>query len=129
MVTMNHRLKGRLAEWAALMLLVVKGYRIRQRNWRAAGGELDLIAEQRGEVVFVEVKMRSSSLFGGAGAAVDLKKQRTMMRVASAYLSRFELWDRPCRYDIVTVEARSRFPFWTIRHFRDAFSSDLGRQL
>ena len=65
---MNRRLLGRLGEWAALALLLAKGYRPRHRNWRGAGGELDIVVERRREIVFVEVKARSSSLFGGAGA-------------------------------------------------------------
>ncbi|MEE4270499.1 MAG: YraN family protein [Thermoanaerobaculales bacterium] len=120
---------GRLGEWAALALLLAKGYRPRHRNWRGAGGELDLVAECRGEIVFVEVKTRSSSRFGGAGAAVGREKQRALARVSAAYLSRHELWDRPCRFDVVTVEKRRRFPYWSIRHHRNAFSTDLGRQM
>jgi len=126
---MNRRLLGRLGEWMALALLLAKGYRPRHRNWRGAGGELDIVAERRGEIIFVEVKTRSSSLLGGAGAAVDQKKRRTLTRVSASYLSRHELWDRPCRFDIVTIEKKTRFPYWRIRHWVDAFSPDLGRQM
>jgi len=120
---------GRLGEWAAFALLLAKGYRPRHRNWRGGGGELDVVAERRGEVVFVEVKTRSSPLFGGAGAAVGRDKQRRLTRASAAYLSRHELWDRPCRFDVVTVERRRRFPFWSIRHTENAFRPDLGRQM
>lgn len=126
---MNRRHLGRLGEWTALALLLAKGYRPRHRNWRGAGGELDIVAERRGEIVFVEVKTRSGTLFGGAGAAVDREKQRTLTRVSASYLSRHELWDRPSRFDIVTIEKQKRFPYWRIRHWRNAFSPDLGRQL
>lgn len=120
---------GNRAEWAALVLLLLKGYRPRHRNWRGAGGELDLVVEKRNEIVFVEVKARSSRLFGGAVGAVDSQKRRILARVSSAYLSRFDLWDRPCRFDIVTLEKLGRIPFWRIRHYRNAFSPDLGRRL
>lgn len=126
---MNRITLGRFGEWTALALLLAKGYRPRHRNWRAPGGELDIVVQQRREIVFVEVKTRSSALFGGAGAAVDWKKQRALVRVSSAYLSRFDLWDHPCRFDVVTIEKRSRFPFWTIRHFKNAFQPDHGRQM
>ena len=126
---MKRQRLGRLGEWSALVLLLAKGYRPRHRNWRGAGGELDLVAESRGAIVFVEVKTRSSTLFGGAGAAVDWKKQRALTRVSAAYLSRHELWDRPCRFDVVTIERRKGFPYWSIRHYRNAFSPDLGRQM
>ncbi len=126
---MNRQRFGRRAERVALLLLLLKGYRPRHRNWRGAGGELDLIVERRGETVFVEVKARSSDLFGGAVSAVDREKRRNLARASSAYLSRFGLWDRPCRFDIITVEKQTAFPFWKIRHYRNAFSPNLGRRM
>ena len=119
---------GRHAEWAALFLLLLKGYRLRHRNWRGAGGELDLVVQRRGEVVFVEVKARSSDLYGGAVAAVDSNKRRTLVRTAAGYLSRYGLWERPCRFDVVTIERKGGVFPWRLRHFRDAFQPDLGRQ-
>ena len=126
---MDRRKLGRRGEWVALALLVLKGYRPRHRNWRGAGGELDLVVERRREIVFVEVKTRSTDLYGGAVGAVTTQKQKILTRTSSAYLSRFGLWDRPCRFDIVTVERMSRFPFWEIRHYKNAFRPDLGRRL
>jgi len=122
-----HRL-GRRAEWSALLLLMIKGYRPRHRNWRGAGGELDLVMRQRDETVFVEVKARSGDLFGGAAAALNAKKQKILVRTASAYLSRFGLWERPCRFDLVTVERKGGIFPWRIRHFRNVFQPNLGRQ-
>ena len=126
---MDHRKLGRRGEWVALLLLLLKGYRLRDRNWRGAGGELDLVVERRREIVFVEVKARSTDLYGGAVGAVNARKQKNLTRVSSAYLSRFSLWDRPCRFDIITVERKSGFPFWSIRHYKNAFSPNLGRQM
>ncbi len=88
---------------------MAKGYRPRHRNWRGAGGELDLVMRHRDETVFVEVKARSSDLFGGAAAALNAKKQKVLVRTASAYLGRFGLWDRPCRFDLVTLERTGGF--------------------
>jgi putative endonuclease len=127
--TMDRRKLGRRGEWVALVLLLLKGYRPRHRNWRGAGGEVDLVVERRQEIVFVEVKARSSALFGGAVGAVDAKKQKKLARVSSAYLSRFGLWDRPCRFDIITIERTREFPYWRINHYANAFSPDLGRLL
>ena len=120
---------GRRGEWVALVLLLLKRYRPRHRNWRGGGGELDLVVERRREIVFVEVKARSTDLFGGAVGAVDSKKQRMLTRASSAYLSRFGLWDRPSRFDIVTIERQTTFPFWRVRHYKNAFRPDLGRRL
>lgn len=118
---------GRTGELVALVLLLLKGHRLRHRNWRCPLGELDLVVERRREVVFVEVKTRRSSDLGGAAGAVDAAKRRRLERVATAYLSTFSLWERPCRFDVVTVErAGGLFP-WRLRHFRDAFRPDRGR--
>ncbi len=126
---MDYQKLGRRGEWIALGLLILKGYRPRHRNWRGAGGELDLVVERHREIVFVEVKARSSDLYGGAVAAVDARKQRILTRTSSSYLSRFSLWNRPCRFDIVTIERKTGFPFWSIRHYKNAFRPDLGRRM
>jgi len=119
---------GRAGEWFALFLLLAKGYRLRHRNWRGGGGELDLVMSQRGATIFVEVKARSSADFGGAVAAFDGEKKKRMVRASSAYLGRFSLWDRPCRYDLVTFERAAGFFPWHVRHYRDVFQPNLGRQ-
>ncbi len=126
---MDHKKLGRRGEWVALGLLAIKGYRPRHRNWRGAGGEVDLVVERRGEIVFVEVKTRSTDLYGGAAAAVDARKQKILTRASSAYLSLFGLWDRPCRFDIVAIERIKSFPFWRIRHYENAFTLNLGRRM
>ena len=123
----GHKL-GRRAEWVALLLLLAKGYRLRHRNWRGAGGELDLVMQRSGEIVFVEVKARSDDLYGGAAAAFDDKKKRILTRTSAAYLSRYSLWERPCRFDLITVERVGGILPWRIRHYRDAFQPNRGRQ-
>ena len=120
---------GRAGEWASLVLLIFKGYRLRHRNWRGPSGELDLVVEKRGEIVFVEVKTRSSELFGGAVGALGGRQKTALTRTAQAYLGRFGLWNRPCRFDFVAIERRPRPPWWRIRHIRHAFRPDLGRQM
>jgi putative endonuclease len=122
----RRRIGGR-GELAALVLLIMKGYRLRHRNWQAPGGELDLVVERGGTVVFVEVKTRSGELYGGAAAAVVRDKRRAMVRAAAAYLGRFGLWERSCRFDLVTVERIGRMPWWRLRHLPGAFEPDLGR--
>jgi putative endonuclease len=125
----RQRSAGRGGELAALILLTLKGYRLRHRNWQGPSGELDLVVERRGDLVFVEVKTRRGRLFGGAAAAVDRSKQRALVRTAAAYLSRYGLWDRPSSFDVVTIERSTRPPFWRIRHLRNAFSAELDRSV
>jgi len=123
----RHRF-GRAGETVALLLLLAKGYRLRHRNWRGAGGELDLVMERRGEIAFVEVKARSSDDFGGAAAALHDKKKKTLTRVSAAYLGRYSLWERPCRFDLVTIERIAGLVPWRVRHYRNVFRPDRGRQ-
>jgi putative endonuclease len=120
---------GRRGEFVALVVLSLKGYRLRHRNWHGPTGELDLVFSRRGEVVFVEVKTRSSEAFGGAVAAVTRDKQSTILRTAASYMSRHGLWERPARFDVVTVERRPGFPGWRVRHLKDVIRPDLGRML
>ena len=101
---MRNRLQqGHAAEKAAVALLRSKGYKIVATNYRCAEGELDIIAKDGAELVFVEVRSRSSSRFGDAFDAVGPAKQRQVIRVAQAYLSR----EQPCfetsRFDVVGV--------------------------
>jgi len=104
--------------------LRLKGYRLRDRNWRGGGAELDLVMEHRGAVVFVEVKTRSGSDHGGAAGAVRDVKQQAIRRASAAYLSRHGLWNRPSRFDVVTIQRTAGPPWWAVRHYRDAFQGD-----
>ncbi len=122
-----HLRTGRRGELAALVLLLLKGYRLRDRNWSSPVGELDLVMERRGEVVFVEVKTRRGTGFGGALGAVDALKRKQLVRVATSYLSRHGLWERPCRFDVVGVERVGGLFPWRIRHVAGAFRADVGR--
>ena len=115
---------GRGGEWLAVTWLRLKGYRLRDRNWRGGGAELDLVMERGHELVFVEVKTRVATGFGGAAAAVRDDKRRAVERAAAAYLGRHGLWDRPARFDVVAIDRVAHPPWWSLRHYRDAFRSD-----
>jgi putative endonuclease len=102
---------GEVAESSALDWLQARGLKLLERNYRVArgpnarGGEIDLILRDRdGTLVFVEVRARNSSAFGGAAASVGAIKQRRVMFAARHYLLRFAVLP-PCRFDVVTVEA------------------------
>ncbi|NLW81423.1 MAG: YraN family protein [Desulfovibrionales bacterium] len=99
----RHLITGQTGEDLAAAFLTEKGLRVRQRNFRCRGGEIDLICEDRGTVVFVEVKTRSGAVRGEPGEAVCAAKQERLIRAASLYLSHIKAWDRPCRFDLVSV--------------------------
>ncbi|MBI4346380.1 MAG: YraN family protein [Elusimicrobia bacterium] len=108
-------LDGLAAEARAATYLEGRGFTILERRYRTVAGELDLVARDRGEIVFVEVKARSSSSFGGPEAAVDFRKQRRLTRAAESYLALHGLSDAPARFDVVAVTPEG------IRHLADAF--------
>jgi putative endonuclease len=108
--------RGRRSEWAAIALLLLKGYRILARRQRTRLGEIDLIAKSPGgPVCFIEVKARGDAL-AAAQSLGDKQKQR-IGRAAAHYLaSRPELARKGARFDIIAV-APNRFP----RHYCDAW--------
>ena len=104
------RQRGNAAEDAALAHLQAAGLRLVERNYRTpgrGGGEIDLIVrEPDGTLVFVEVRSRASSAFGGAGASIGSAKQRRIIFAARYYLMRLGA-PPPCRFDAVLVEGDS----------------------
>ena len=114
---------GQAGELLAERFLQAKGYRIVARNLRTSLGELDLVAEDRGVLVFVEVKARATEAFGGAVLAVDRKKQAKLVRLASQYLAQHHLSDRSCRFDVVLVHGAPSSE-GHIEHLPNAFEAD-----
>jgi putative endonuclease len=101
---MNSRAEiGRKGEEAAARLLRRSGYKVLARNYRCRHGEIDIVAFEDGEYVFVEVKTRVTDEKGSALDAVTPAKQRKLARVAEQYLAERGLEDRPCRFDVVAV--------------------------
>ena len=89
------------------------------RNYRCRAGEIDVIAEDRGTVVFVEVKERSGESHGRAVEAVTLEKRRRILRAAHVYAAKHSLADRPCRFDVVAIDWGPDGP--RVRHDAGAF--------
>ncbi len=73
------------------------------RNFRHGHGEIDIIADDKGTLVFVEVKTQKSEAMGEAFTWVTRKKQRQIGRVALAYLTVNNIIDRDCRFDVIAV--------------------------
>lgn len=114
------RLFGQAAESAAERYLRRKGYRIVARNARTPSGELDLVARIGQTLVFVEVKARGSSAYGGAAGAVDGRKQARLIKQAAQYLARHRLRDQPCRFDVILCGRDGGVPA-VVEHIEQAF--------
>ena len=115
----NHRIQGNAGEDLAAAFLQRNGLKILERNYRFERGEIDLIAEEGDELVFIEVKMRRSTMFGVPEDAVTEKKQEQVHTVAEGYLFEHDIDTRPCRFDVVAIEFKNGTA--EIRHIRNAF--------
>lgn len=100
---MNRQALGEVGERAAQAYLEQSGYRILERNYRCRGGEIDLIALQRGVVAFVEVRRRAADSLVAPIESLDANKRRRIVTAAKHYALRQNLLDRPLRFDFVGV--------------------------
>lgn len=114
----EHNLLGRKGEMLASRYLMDKGFAILHYNWRSGHKEIDIIAKERDTLVFVEVKSRSSELYGNAEQAVDDRKIRLLLSAAQTYILKYGI-DLKYRFDIITVIGVCE-PY-RIEHIRDAF--------
>ncbi len=100
---MNKRKAGQEGEELAVQFLRRRGYRILHRNFSARQGELDIVAKDRKELVFVEVKMGNSAGFGYPAEAVTATKMGRMQKTALYYLVKNRLTDTPYRFEVVSI--------------------------
>lgn len=110
---------GKEGERLAAEYLKKKGYRIIQENYRTRKGEIDIVCEHRGSMVFVEVKTRRSLSFGHPEEAVDSRKQKRIAEIAMNYLTEKNLNGKvDCRFDVVAITEKNPR---TVSHIVDAF--------
>jgi putative endonuclease len=94
---------GALAEQLAAQYLQQQGLKLLQTNYSCRYGEIDLILQDGDIHVFAEVRLRSSTAFGGAAASIDARKQAKLVRTAQHFLARFKNIP-PCRFDAVLMQ-------------------------
>lgn len=99
--------------------LASKGYEIVERNYRCLAGEIDVVARDRGALVFVEVKLRHWPF--DPLEAVDRRKRRQVSRAAFDFLLRRGMLGVAARFDVIAVEASSL----ACEHVEDAFDSEI----
>ena len=117
-------LLGHWGEGIAAEYLRKKRYTLIAANYRCRFGEIDLIAENREYVVFVEVKLRKNADFAEALEFVDRRKQERLRQTAAIYLSQHEEIKKQPRFDVIEVYApegtQTKRP--KIHHLEDAFA-------
>lgn len=112
---------ARCGEAIAEQFCVLRGFEILARNAREGRGELDLVALDRGTVVFVEVKFRAGRDPGGPLAAVTGKKRDDVSRAATRWLTARGATGRPVRFDVIGITWSSDGSELRVQHVPNAF--------
>lgn len=94
---------GDAAEERALHFLQQRGLTLVARNFRCRGGEIDLILQDRSDLVFVEVRQRASLNYGGAAASITARKQARLVIAAHTFLQRYRT-PPGCRFDVIAID-------------------------
>ncbi|MBD3368009.1 MAG: YraN family protein [Candidatus Eisenbacteria bacterium] len=116
---MNTTRLGELGELVAAAYLCMKGLRVLDRRYRSHGCEVDVVAADRGTLVFVEVKLRGETAKAPGRRSVDRTKQRRIVRAALAYLKERRHASRRVRFDVVEIRLLRRG--LGLEHIPDAF--------
>jgi putative endonuclease len=118
-MTFERQRLGLAGETMACEELEHLGYTIIDRRYRTRFGEIDIIADDRGTIVFVEVKTKTDCTFSDPVESVTKQKQRRLVSMADQYAAFHHLDNTPCRFDVLTVDT-SVTPS-KITHYKDAF--------
>lgn len=110
---------GATGEQMAARYLVDKGYVIIEHNHHNRHKEVDIIALDQGELVFVEVKTRSSDYFMQPEEAVNHQKRQNLIRVANQYI-RYHKRSEPARFDVIAIVKNDKET--RIKHIKNAFN-------
>lgn len=94
---------GQQAEKLATLYLQQHGLKLVAQNYRGRFGEIDLIMQDGASLVFIEVRLRRNSNFGGAAASIDTPKQKRIIRTAHQYLAGLS-HTPPCRFDALLLD-------------------------
>lgn len=101
-----------------------QGLQILARNFRGKSGEIDIVAYDFDQLVFLEVRARGNPRFTSAAASVDKRKQQRLVRTAQFFLQCHPQWAKmPCRFDVIAFEPRQFGSSPGIRWIRSAFTA------
>ena len=111
---------GERGEDIAVDFLKEKGFQIIERNYRYGHGEIDIVAKDKDNLVFIEVKTRKNLEFGPPELTVTKSKQRQIRKIAELYLYEKKIKDTFCRIDVIAILIQKNIPP-KITHIINAF--------
>lgn len=112
---------GQIAEERALEYLTVKGLKLVTRNYTCRLGEIDLIMRDMDYLVFIEVRSRINTNFGGGVASITYAKRQKIIKTTSHYMIKNQLHDKfPLRFDVISIDGEAGSITW----IKDAFGAD-----
>jgi putative endonuclease len=114
----RHTSLGKKGEDIAVKYLLDSGYRIIGRNWRFHHKEIDIIATDETDVIFIEVKTRKDECYGEPEEAVDYKKQEFLIEAAEEYIILNNI-DNNVRFDVISIILKPGFQ--SVNHIKNAF--------
>lgn len=111
---------GKIGEEIAVKYLQDIGYEIIQRNYSCKLGEIDVIAKYKGELIIIEVKTRTSNLYGQPAEAVNDIKQKHIFKAAQYYLIKNKMEDTLVRIDVIEVYLNKNKTY-KLNHIKQVF--------
>ncbi len=109
-------------EQLAALHLRKEGYAIVETNWRCKSGELDIIAEYQGTIIFVEVRSQSSAQkYGAPEESVDHRKRLKVQQISQIYLQQKGKGSSMIRFDVISIDLSSKGELLHLRHIQNAF--------
>lgn len=112
-ITAKHLAQGSNAEQLALKQLRKQGLKLLCQNYRCPQGEIDLIMQDRNTLVFIEVRYRKNTLYGGAEASITSSKQNKIRQTAMWFLQQYPQYqESPCRFDVVALHQGDEQGHW-----------------
>ena len=113
--------QGVHTEFLARTYLIAQGLIFVTHNFRSRYGEIDLVMQDKDVLVFIEVRARTSHLYGDALSSVTVSQRRKLIKTASYYLLKHGLHDKlPTRFDVVALDGIKPRITWV----KNAFDSD-----
>lgn len=119
----DRRAYGSEGERIAVEYLKVHGYHIRDRNIHCRHGEIDVVAECKETLCFVEVRARSTSRFGGPAVTVMSSKQARVIKAALYYIQKNKIIEKMFRFDVISITGRGVER--KVEHITNAFDAGM----